>query len=590
MDNSRFVQEVIEKTDIVELVSEFVKLEKAGNNYRGLCPFHNEKTPSFMVSPTKKIAKCMGCGAGGNPISFLMKIKNISYNEALKELADRAGLKNNITIATKKVDKNQKYYNITDVATKFYIHNLHSTKQGLEALKYLHERNLDDDTIKRFNIGLAPVKRDTLYNVLKENNFLDLDIVECGLIKSSEDGYYDVFKNRIMFPITDEYGHFIGYSGRIYEQNQINEFEPKYINSTENVIFSKSNVLYNLSNAISSIRRKKRVLLYEGFMNVIASTKADLDEAVCSMGTSLTINQARLLKKYTNNVIICYDGDLAGVTATDKAIDILSSVGLNVMVCNLVEGMDADVYVATYGSEAYNEYVSKNTVDPYQFRYAKAFKNRNINNPLELESIKQDIFKFLKNASNLVVESIFNRLSVDINVSKQAIISDFNRYNTISTIKKNDEKQSEVIKLIQNQNKVIAAELLILKIASISSANYNKVVDSMIEYRFLNEDSRTLMNAFGIYYRKYNSFNELSFLDTTSEDAKKIYFRYQENIHFKYSLGDVLELPKLIKIFDEYEAKQKMLQLLKEACESSNKDEISAKLEESRNLRKKMKL
>ena len=213
-----------------------------------------------------------------------------------------------------------------------------------------------------------------------------------------------------------------------------------------------------------------------------------------------------------------------------------------------------------------------------------------LNKELLTELNPDHIFKFLKNASNLVVESIFNRLSVDINVSKQAIISDFNRYNTISTIKKNDEKQSEVIKLIQNQNKVIAAELLILKIASISSANYNKVVDSMIEYRFLNEDSRTLMNAFGIYYRKYNSFNELSFLDTTSEDAKKIYFRYQENIHFKYSLGDVLELPKLIKIFDEYEAKQKMLQLLKEACESSNKDEISAKLEESRNLRKKMKL
>ena len=320
------INRVIESTDMVDLVSPFVKLTKQGKSYKGLCPFHNEDTPSFVVSQEKHLAHCFGCGKGGNPINFLMQIKQISFNEALNELATKNGIKLTNVVINKKSQDYTKYYEMMQLAAKFYEKNLTTTKSGLEALEYLHKRGLSDETIKMFKIGLAPNNVDALYKVLKDANYLELDMIDVGLIGHNDKGYYDIFSKRIMFPITDEMGNIIGFSGRIFNNNDPNQ--PKYVNTKETFLYKKGSVLYHLDLAKQEILRKKRVILHEGQMDVIAATSAGFKEAICSMGTALTEAQALVLKKYSSQAIICYDGDKAGIAASKKAINIFKKVGM----------------------------------------------------------------------------------------------------------------------------------------------------------------------------------------------------------------------------------------------------------------------
>jgi DNA primase len=262
------IKEIIDKTDIVALVSEYISLTKAGSDYKGICPFHQEKTPSFMVSPSKKIAKCMGCGSGGNPISFLMKIKNINFEEACIILAEKANVELNIKKKNTGPDLS-KYYKIMSEAAKFYHYNLISTKSGQEAIKYLEKRGITKEIIEEFNIGLAPDKSDALYLTLRDLKFNEIDMIDCGLVKASDksDSFYDLFRKRIMFPVCDRNSNIIAFSGRIYNGE---EDTAKYINSPETIIFKKNKSIYHIDLAQPHILKKKRVILHEGQMDVIA--------------------------------------------------------------------------------------------------------------------------------------------------------------------------------------------------------------------------------------------------------------------------------------------------------------------------------
>jgi DNA primase len=271
------INEIIDKTDMVGLVSEFVTLQKRGKNYFGLCPFHADQTPSFSVSPSKKIAKCMSCGEGGNPINFLRKIKNVSFEEACFLLADRVGVQLERTKTVKHVDENSKYYEINQVAQKFYEHFLHNSQSGKEALEYLNKRGLDLETIKMFGIGLAPKNYTTLTKVLSDKGYSLTDAHDIGLITRKENDYYDMFFNRIMFPIIDEAGHVLGFSGRVFDGDTSGG---KYVNTQETVIYKKGEMLYNLNNAIPHIRKMGRVILCEGQMDVISLSNAGIKEVV----------------------------------------------------------------------------------------------------------------------------------------------------------------------------------------------------------------------------------------------------------------------------------------------------------------------
>lgn len=460
------INEIVDRTDMVGLVSEYVTLQKRGKNYFGLCPFHDDQTPSFSVSPSKKIAKCMSCGEGGNPINFLRKIKNISFDEACYILAERVGVHLERTKVVKQVDENLKYYEINQVAQKFYEHFLHNSQTGKEALEYLYKRGLDLETIKMFGIGLAPKNHTTLTKVLEDKKYSLTNACDIGLLRNGKEGFYDTFSSRIMFPIFDEEGRVLGFSGRIFV-NDPNQ--PKYVNTEETVIYKKGEMLYNLNNAIPNIRKAGRVILCEGQMDVIALTNAGVKEVVCSLGTALTAEQAKLLSKYTKNVLICYDGDNAGIKATGKAFNVLNN--FNVHSVTLPQGMDPDEYVKTEGKEKFLDYLKNNQKDKYAFLYFNAFVNRNLNIAYDYEEVKKTVFNILyASASTSLIEKYLRKLADDLKVSYDAIYNDYNIYSKQTSGQKNVEV------LVQSDN--------ILKVAK----PYEKIFLSFIAYdkKYLN--------------------------------------------------------------------------------------------------------
>ena len=417
------IKKLIEATDMAALVSPYVKLIKSGSGYKGLCPFHHEDTPSFSVSQEKHLAKCIGCGKGGSPIQFLMDIKHLSYLEAVRELAKINNMDINLAPPSKAEQINQKYYEINQLALDFYERNLWHTVSGEKALKYLNERGLKNEIIKKFKIGLAPKEPDLLYQFLHEAKYLELDMVDCGLVRNSNDKYYDVFTDRIIFPITNESGKVLGFSGRIY-QGEKNL--PKYLNTAETPAFKKNNILYNLENAIEGITQNNRIVLHEGFMDVIATTRAGIKEVVCSMGTALTQNQIRIIKKYTNNVILSYDSDKAGILATYRALDLFESQGFNVKILKINGAKDSDEFVSKFGEKRYLEYFNSNQIEGLEYIYESATANLDINNNNAIEEAKKTIFTALKSKKSAVLaEKYINRLSQALNVSSQALFADY---------------------------------------------------------------------------------------------------------------------------------------------------------------------
>ncbi|MFI3251830.1 MAG: DNA primase [bacterium] len=430
-------QEIIDKTDMVSLVGEFVELTKKGSGYFGLCPFHDDSSPSFSVSVDKKIAKCMSCGGGGNPVTFLKKIKKISTNEAISILAQRAGVKVDLNIAPKKEDKNKKYYDIYQVAQEFYTYNLFNSKSGKKALDYLYKRGLTEETIKMFGIGLAPDKKDTLTKVLIDNGFLDIDCIEIGLVKNNGTSLYDIFMNRIMFPITNENGQTIAFSGRLYDGSN----GPKYVNTMETIIYRKGDHLYNLSNAVSQINKTKRVILCEGQMDVIKISNANHKDVICALGSALTSNQVKLIKKYASNVVLAYDNDNAGIKATKTAINLLK--GINVDVLQLPNGIDPDEFISQNSVEAFNELFDKR-INSIEFIYNSYFIDKNIYSLVHVEEIKNDVFKYIKTlSSNTIKEQLFNKLSNDLKINYDSLLKDYNLFNGVKVAPKNFQNYNQ---------------------------------------------------------------------------------------------------------------------------------------------------
>lgn len=428
MATKQEIQNVIDATDIVSLVSEYLPLEKQGKNYKGLCPFHHEDTPSFVVSPDKKLAHCFGCGGGGDPIKFVMQIENIDYPKAIAKLAQRAGIKLSNHDAYQKTNPLSKYHKIVETAVEFYKKYLENTTEGLKAIEYLQNRGINADIIKAFNIGLSASNYNSLYNVLKDSNYLELDMLDVGLVDKNDKNYYDLFTKRIMFPIYDENNNPIGFSARIFNDE---ENQPKYVNTRETILFKKRDVLFNLNLAKGEILKKKRVILHEGQMDVIASYKSGLKEAICTMGTALSIEQAKILKKYTYHAIICYDGDKAGINASIKAINVFSSLGFTIHLCLLPNGMDPDEYVLKHGSAEYVNYFENNLIDPYAFIFEQAFINKNLNDETVVDAIKNQIFGMIASSnSSTIIEQYLAKLSNRLNVSVESLKNDFQKHYT----------------------------------------------------------------------------------------------------------------------------------------------------------------
>ncbi|KZK39164.1 DNA primase [Lactococcus cremoris] len=357
------VNELKTSVNIADLISQYVALSRNGKNYLGLCPFHSEKTPSFNVNAEKGFYHCFGCGKSGDVIEFLKEYKQIGFVDAVKELADFAGIQ--IDFGEKSEDKqnpNAPLYEINNQAARLYNTLLMSTTLGEQARHYLEERGIDADTIKYFNIGLAPEEEDFIYQNLS-SKFEEDVLVNSGLFHYSNRKVFDAFTNRIMFPIMNEYGQTIGFSGRKWQEND--SAKAKYINTSVTAIFDKSFELWNLDRAKPSITKQREVYLMEGFMDVIAAYKAGITNVVASMGTALTEKHVRRLKTFAKNFVLVYDGDSAGQNAIYKALELIGEA--QVQIVKVPEGLDPDEYSKTYGLTGLSALMETGRIQPVEF-------------------------------------------------------------------------------------------------------------------------------------------------------------------------------------------------------------------------------
>ena len=416
--SKEIVKEILNRVNIVELISEQISLSKNGRNYIGLCPFHNEKTPSFTVFAQSGRFQCFGCGEKGDAITFLMKKENLSYPVAVKRLAERVG----VAIHTDEIDEEQKKRNrgflLNRKAAEFFCKKLFSPS-GSNALAYLqNERKLSVETVKTLGIGYAPDSFDQFKRYLLKCGFSERELVEYSLCNQSENGHtYDAFRNRVMFPIQDAFGNVVAFGGRT-----LGEGLPKYLNSAETPVFHKGQHLFGLHRAKEY--GKEQMILCEGYMDVIPLNSIGIMNAVATLGTALTENQAGLLKKHTKRVLINFDSDNAGQTATERALTIFEKIGLAAKVVSLDHAKDPDEYIKTFGKDAYIQALSK-APHGFEFRMNRVLKKYDLSQIEEkIEAAKELVF-LIAETDSAVTRDIYARIAAErLGISVDAIILD----------------------------------------------------------------------------------------------------------------------------------------------------------------------
>lgn len=376
------IQQIREANDIVDIVSQYVTLRKRGKNHSGLCPFHSEKTPSFSVVQEKQFFYCFGCHSGGDVIKFVMDIEGFSYMEAVKYLAEKAGIsipEVEDNVGDEVHEKIERMKAAHSLAAKLYHHVLIQTDYGKNARDYLKQREISSKTIENFTIGFAPAQRQFLVDFLQRRGFDLMEMVEAGLIIRDDSGqYYDRFFNRVQFPIEDIRGAVVAFSGRI-----IGDGKPKYLNSPESPIFNKSKLLFNLAKAKKHIRKNGQAILIEGHIDTITLNQSGIENVVASQGTAFTEDMARLLRRYASQVTICYDGDESGQQSSGKAADILLASGVDVRIAVLADGLDPDAYVRKYGADAFRIKVIKDALPITAYRIGRLRRGKDLNDSIE---------------------------------------------------------------------------------------------------------------------------------------------------------------------------------------------------------------
>ncbi|MFD2630853.1 DNA primase [Oceanobacillus kapialis] len=423
------IEEIRQANDIVDVIGDYVQLKKQGRNFVGLCPFHGEKTPSFSVTQEKQIFRCFGCGKGGNVVSFLMEMESYSFYEALQHLAERSGKELPDTGVKKESSLSQESQSILSAyewVTKLYHHLLRYAKDGKEGYQYLQDRGLEEDTIDAFHLGFAPNAKDFTAEFLEKKGFHRQILVKAGLVSLLNDNSVsDRFRGRVIFPIRNHLGKTVAFGGRALGEDQ----EPKYLNSPESDLFQKGKLLFNFDLARKYIRKEGQVILFEGYMDVISAFQAEVRNVVATMGTALTEYQAKLLKRYVDTVIICYDGDNAGVEATSKAADLLRTVGCDVKVARIKDGLDPDSFIQTYGKEAFQNEVIKasETFIAFYMRYHRKAYNLNLEGD-RIKYIEKMLEQLAMIDSPVEREYYVKELSKEFDISMDTLIGELENY------------------------------------------------------------------------------------------------------------------------------------------------------------------
>eukprot|EP00792_Barthelona_sp_PAP020_P003100 TRINITY_DN1484_c0_g1_i1.p1 TRINITY_DN1484_c0_g1~~TRINITY_DN1484_c0_g1_i1.p1 ORF type:complete len:615 (-),score=88.24 TRINITY_DN1484_c0_g1_i1:456-2300(-) len=480
--SSNVTEALLDAVDIVSVISEYVQLKKAGSNHKGLCPFHSEKSPSFMVSEQRQLYHCFGCGASGNAIGFIMAHENFDFLDALEFLADKVNfdlspyLEKENSQYRAPVEKNL-YELMRFTAIRYYKHLL----KNKSAMDYLTKRNLSIDTIKRFGIGYALDQWDDILKSGNYSNYTSKQMLEVGLIIPRKDnsGYYDRFRNRIMFPIFNVKGKVIGFGGRVMDQSL-----PKYLNSPENDIFNKSDTLYGLNFAKNEISKSRRLIVVEGYMDVISLYQYGVKNAVATLGTALTERHGQLLKRYADEVILCYDSDAAGKKAAIKGIEVLNKAGLKVKVLTLEEGMDPDDYIKKYGKDQFD--MALNNAQYHVDYKINLLKGQyDLSTPDGISEFSSSFIQLIKPLKTDVEKNVFiNRISKELNISREALSKDLYGEEYTKRMKYQKKKvKSDIMTdstpIVREKKKkkrpIDAFEARLLRIALKSSQGFDKI-------------------------------------------------------------------------------------------------------------------
>lgn len=585
--NDETIEKVKDLGDIVQIVSDYLPLKKSGANYVGLCPFHNEKTPSFTVSEEKQFFHCFGCGVGGDAVTFIMKKENLEFPEAIKFLGDKFGIvvEESMPVDQDKVKERDRLYEINREAARFFHSNL---MKDQNALNYLYKRHINDITIKRFGLGYALDSWNSLYNHLASKGYLNKEIEELGLIgkRSDNNGYYDKFRNRIIFPIIDTRSRVIGFGGRVLDHTM-----PKYLNSKETPIFNKGNHLYSL-NLLNKFSNRKRILLVEGYMDVIALFKNEINYGVASLGTALTARQAKLLKRYGENVYICFDSDLAGINATNKAIQILLRENIDPKIVILENYKDPDDFLMSEGVEEFEKRIGEalNHID-YGIYINK--KKYDINDADGKIKFTIEIAKIIKDLKNPIEKDVYiNKIAKELEISKEAIekqvfgqtiTSNYNKNfkNQFNRNKKYDRENILPIKTIL-PSAILIAEIDLIKLMSFDKEYYDVLIKEKILNELENFECIQILNVMKELYSESEDLDEdllyqkvklipdidIELINKISE--RRINF-LPENV--EQMMGDLINTLNINKI----ESKRNMIKKeLKELEKKENKNSLES--------------
>lgn len=551
--NNEMINEIRNKVDIVEIISNYIPLTQRGKNYFGVCPFHDDHSPSMSVSKEKQIFTCFSCGATGNVFTFVADYEHIGFYDAVRMLGNKVGYNLGNSKITK--NKNDEAYNIYKLSTKFYQNNL-NTNLGKNAMEYLEKRKIDKETIKKFQIGLSIPKLSlTDYLLNKQINLKKL--VELGI---SNDNGTDLFVSRIMFPLYDLEGNIVAFSGRIYNTKDAS----KYINTKETSIFKKGTILYNYHNAKEMLKKNDSIIVMEGFMDVIRANTIGITNCVATMGTALTKQNATLLKKMANNIILCFDGDKAGEEATTNAINILKEIDVNPKVVRLEEELDPDEYILKYGADKFKTKIANpsNSID-FLMDIHKSDKNL-----ADIEDISKYIDESIKDLSSVeddvLVELTINKLSGEFNISYDTLK---NKYlNLKNNAKKQNKEIISVNKPKLNQYDKAARTLIFYMLKDEKIIN---MVEKKITF-FQDPNIRALSNEIISYYHKYNSLNIADFISYICDKEEEIKLLNEiMTLKLKDTYAEE-EIEDYIKVINSYPIKNKVNELSKKIKEEKD--------------------
>jgi len=453
--SSDLLEEIRNRCDIVDIVSGYVHLKPAGKGFKGLCPFHEEKTPSFMVSPEKQLFHCFGCGEGGNVFNFLMKYEKLSFFEAVKMLAQKSGVP--LPVDEEKEDilhkKKERLYKLNNLAANYYRECLFRTNQGKKVINYLKKRGINDTSVEKYKLGYAPSGWDALTNFLKKKGYTYEELIKAGLIKKSkiEGKYIDYFRDRIIFPIFNLSGKAIGFGGRVLDDSL-----PKYINSPETLVYNKGSNLYSLNFAKEGIRKNNYLIIVEGYTDVLVTQQYEFNNIAASLGTALTTKQIDLIKRFTDTVLIAYDADSAGNMATLRSLDLLVKAGLDVKVIDLPQGYDPADFLIKKGRESFQDLIDR-ALSLIDYKLKLLYSKYSINTIEGKVKIIKGIMPTLSVMGNEVeLRAQTKKISEELKLSEEAILIELKRYKRGSK-----DSSHNFIKLNSESGNIKAEKILI---------------------------------------------------------------------------------------------------------------------------------